>query len=259
MKQGAVIFAFDNEKVCYRDLAVWSAARIQNHLDLPVTLITDSPMHKKHHFDQVIITDAPTGNGDRFGTWMNKSRYRAFELSPYDKTVLLDADLVVASDQINTLFKVDQEILAMRWAYDCTGRRDYRDLNFFGRHSMPSAWATMLYWQRGRTAELVFGMMRMVEEHWQHYKNLYGVTEKKFRNDYALAIALNTVMGHQGKWPEIPWPLATLDDDAQISKIDQDCFEIQYQTRESKPRKSMIKGQDLHVMNKLQIGNLLVS
>jgi hypothetical protein len=173
--------------------------------------------------------------------------------------VLLDADYVVASDQILALFDVDQSILSMRWAFDCTGRRDYQELNFFGRHQMPSSWATILYWNRSKEADMVFGMMQMIEQHWHHYKNIYGITESKFRNDYALAIALNTVMGHVGTWPEIPWSLATVEDDVAIKMLSHDEFELEYHDSGSKKKKNIVRGIDLHVMNKAQLGEIIGS
>lgn len=259
MTKGVVIFAFDNETTQYTELAKWSATRIDQHLGLPVSLITNHELQGPHRFDQVILIDRPPANGTRAGTWYNRSRYRAHELSPYHQTVLLDADYVVASDQILALFDVDQPILSMRWAFDCTGRRDYHDLNFFGRNNMPSAWATILYWTRSKEADMVFGMMQMIEQDWDHYKNIYGITERKFRNDYALAIALNTVMGHTGTWPEIPWALATVEDDVAIKMLSHDEFELEYSDSGTKNKKNIVRGIDLHVMNKAQLGEIIGS
>ncbi len=258
MTRGVLIFAFDNESVRYTEFARWSAARIQQHLGLPVTLVTNATDINRAGFDQVISADAGA-NGVRDGTWFNLGRYRAGQLSPYDETVLLDADYVVNSDQLLTLFGSDQDIVSMREAYDVTNRHDYQDLNFFGRHRMPSAWATVIYWRRSAAADLIFTMMEMIQNHWQHYKDLYGITERRFRNDYALAIASNTVMGHTGIWPSVPWRMANVDLDCAIHALDQQRFEIQYQDQSGRQRRTLINQQDFHVMNKTQLGALVAS
>lgn len=259
MTKGVVIFAFDNDTVQYTQFARWSAERIYRHLGLPVSIITDHDIEHTHAFDRILMTDRPPANGIRAGTWFNRSRYMAYQLSPYDQSILLDADYVVASDCIAKLFDTNQPILAMRWAFDCTNRRDYQDLNFFGRHQMPSAWATIMYWRKSSEAQLVFRMMEMIEQNWNHYKNIYGITERKFRNDYALAIALNSVMGHTGTWPEIPWSLATVEDDVDIAMTDLDEFQLEYLDRENKKKKCTIKHMDLHVMNKQKLGEIIGS
>lgn len=256
MTRGVLMFAFDNEQVRYTEFAAWLAARISRYLGLPVSVVTNAKDIDHGLFDQVIPAEAGS-NGVRTGTWYNLGRYQAYDLSPYDQTVLLDADYVVNSDQLLTLFDADQDLLSMRWAYDVTGRHDYQDLNFFGRHRMPSAWATVIYWRRSATAELIFGMMGMIQEHWQHYKDLYGITERRFRNDYALAIASNTVMGHLGHWPSIPWRMANIDTDCEIRQLGSSKFEIQYRDQSSRSRRCWIDQQDFHVMNKKQMGDLV--
>lgn len=250
MTRGVVIFAFDNNKTKYTSLASWSAARIQQYLNLPVTLVTDKTPVNSHIFDHVIVIDRPCPNGTRIGTWYNQNRFLADRLTPYSQTLLLDADYVVASNQLLKLFDTNQDILAMRWAYDVTNRRDFTDLNYFGRNSMPSAWATVLYWRKSPGAKLIFDMIEMIQNHWGHYKNLYGIKERNFRNDYALSIALNTVMGHTGKWPTIPWTLATVDDDVDLAQINQDEFEIAYNDSHNRPCKISITRQDFHAMGK---------
>jgi hypothetical protein len=257
MSQGVVIFAFDNQKVCYTDLAAWIAGRINKYLDLPVSLITDQ-QHNDPNFDQIIVVETPDVNGHHLGApWRNLQRHRAYELSPYDQTLLLDADYVVCSDHLKTLFDSNQDLLSMRWAYDVTGRRDYADLNYFGANNMPSAWATVIYWRRSTAAALVFDMMAMIQKNWQHYKNIYGITERKYRNDYALAIASNTVMGHIGRWPEIPWSMATVEEDCDLVALDRDTFEIVFKNQSQKVRRLLLKGQDFHAMGKQKLGKLI--
>lgn len=259
MTTGVVIFAFDSGSVSYTNMAAWSARRIQQHLGLPVSLVTDSGTANLDVFDHVIYQESRT-NGSRNGNqWKNLDRCLAYHVSPYEQTLLLDADYVVCSDQLKVLFDSQQDILSMRWAHDASNRQDYKDLNYFGKHQMPSAWATVMYWRRSKAAELIFDMMSMVQQNWQHYKDIYGITERRFRNDYALAIASNTVTGHLGSWPEIPWQMTTVAEDCDLEMIDQDTFLIKYLDSQNRPRKARLHQQDFHAMNKQQLGAIIGS
>jgi hypothetical protein len=255
MTQGVLMFAFDNDWVKYTRFAAWSAKRIHRYLGLPVSLITNSTDVTDPVFDQILSQPAKA-NGVRQGTWYNLDRYLAGKMSPYDQTLLLDADYVVCGDQLACLFDSNQDLLAMTTAYDVTGRSDYHDLNTMGRHAMPSAWATVIYWRRSVLAQQVFNFMGMIQQNWQHYKDIYGIQERRFRNDYALAIALNTMHGHRATWPAIPWSMANVGPDCVIASRSADTFDVTYELSSKTQRRVRISAQDFHVMDKTQMEKL---
>lgn len=263
MKQGAVIFAFDTATCRYTDLAAWSAHRIQKHLEIPVSVITDRTDLHISDVD-VICIDKPQTNNTRYfddvghtAAWYNQDRHRVFELSPYQDTLLLDADYVVCSRDLHTLFEIPTEIVSMRWAVDVTGQRDFDDLNFFGQHRMPMAWATVIRFQKAKTSELVFSMMRMIEQNWQHYQHIYKWSGQNFRNDYALSIALNTVFGHQADWPSIPWRVPTIEPRHRLTQLACDEFDVTYADSHGRARRVCLRNHDFHAMNKINLGELI--
>jgi len=105
MTQGVLIFAFNNEETDYVAMAEWSAKNIRRHLNLPVSIITDGECNTDV-FDQVIHAQPETGGTRYFEdynqtvTWHNAGRVNAYELTPYDQTLVLDADFVVAGDML---------------------------------------------------------------------------------------------------------------------------------------------------------------
>lgn len=263
MTQGVVLFAFNNEAFDYQRLAAWSAQRINRHLDLPVTLITDQTP-ESHGFDQVILIDNAT-SGTRYFTdiqqnvaWHNHSRPQAFEVSPYDQTLVLDVDYVVCCDHLSHLFNSSQEFLCHRRAHDVTGLTDYSGLNYFGRNRMPMSWATAMYFKKTLWTEQIFSMMSMVRNHWPHYRDLYGISGRNtYRNDHALSIAISAMHGHVVDYPGIPWDLASLDPHHNISQIDQDKFKITFRTAEGQSRHFVWSGNDIHVMGKKNLGEII--
>ena len=134
MKTGALIFARNNEKIDYVAMARWSARNIERHLGIPTHIVTDTATNNNtRHFTDV-------GNV----TWYNHNRTDAYGLTPWDRTLVLDADYVVASDQLQSLLEVDQDFLAHNRAYDVTNCNNFEGLNLFGNNRMPMTWATVM-------------------------------------------------------------------------------------------------------------------
>ena len=115
MMRGVVIFAYNSGEIDYQAMAAWSAGRIATHLNLPTTLITDSVPADSAAFEDVVITTAEAGGTRYFSdigdnvTWFNGNRMDVYNLSPYDETLVLDADYVVCSDQLNVLFDIPED------------------------------------------------------------------------------------------------------------------------------------------------------
>jgi hypothetical protein len=213
----------------------------------------------------VVITAAKDGGTRYFSdvgsniTWFNGNRMDVYALSPYNETLVLDADYVVCSDQLNVLFDIPEDFVATRWAYDVTGLQTFDDLNWFGANHMPMAWATVMRFNRSLLSKSVFDMMSMVRDNWQHYRNLYSITRSTYRNDHALSIALNTLHGHQGSWPSVPWRLASIVPEHSLEQLDHDRFRVTYTTNDSKLRHIIITGQDFHAMGKQHLGDIIAS
>jgi hypothetical protein len=266
MTQGALIFAYNNETVDYVSMAAWSARNIHRHLDIPVCLVTDATdVDGRHEFDQVITVDAAPTTQKRYfrdykqaGTWHNLNRVNAHDLTPWEHTLLIDADYVVASNQLRCVLDVNQDFLTHNRADDITGNLPFQGNRTFGATQMPMRWATVIGFRRSKTAELIFGAMEMIRDNWQHYLDLYQISEPIYRNDFALSIAANIVEGHTLSSANIPWSLATVTPETKLTQIDQDTYKIQYQNVEEKPRWMTIQ-QDFHAMCKRDLGEIIAS
>ena len=265
MTQGAVIMAMRNDQVDYLALAAWNSQNIRRHLSLPVAVVTDDVDADTAAFDRVIVIDTPEAAGSRNldhtepRPWNNMNRADAFELSPWDRTLLLDADYVVASADLRVVVDSSVELSTHRWAYDVTGRDDFSGLNWFGAFRMPQWWATVMVFDRSDRSRWVFDCMRMIRDNWRHYERIYGVSKGLYRNDQALSIALNTENGHTLETTDIPWRLATVMPDCAIQATAQDQYRIEYRDSEGRARYITTKGQDLHVMAKKSLEDIVAS
>lgn len=263
MSTGALIFAFNNESVDYVAMAAWSAKNIQRHLDIPVSIVTDTTVDSTV-FDQVIYTANNNSTNTRhFGdvgtvTWHNLNRMDAYSLTPYKQTLVLDADYVVASDQLKSVLDSQEDFMCHRTAYDITGLQTFADLNVFGQYQFPMWWATVMMFRISERARLVFESMGMIRDNWTHYRNLYANSRGTYRNDHALSIALNIENGHTLKTTDIPWKLASLTPEHQLTQLDLDRYRVDYVTSDKKPRWIEVT-TDFHAMGKQQLGDIVAN
>lgn len=264
MTTGALIFAFNNEQTDYLAMAEWSAQNIRKHLGIPVAVVTDVGNTSRNTAFDRVITASPVSGGTRYFedyqasvTWHNAGRTDAYNLTPWDQTLVLDADYVVASDQLKTLLNSNQDFLAHASAYDITGVDDFVGLNQYSEFHMPMSWATVMMFRRSKHAELIFDCMNMIKANWQHYRNLYKIAGPTYRNDYALSIALNIVNGQTLQYNSIPWSLASVTPEHTVTKLNKDCYRVDYQDRNSRARWITIHNQDFHAMGKKHLETII--
>lgn len=249
MKTGALIFARNNEHIDYVAMARWSAKNIQRHLGIETHIVTDDSRldaGTRHFVDAGTVT------------WHNTNRMDAYQLSPWDRTLVLDADYVVASDQLRGALDCTEDFLAHRWAYDVTASNNFAGLDYFGDAGMPMWWATVMIFNRSHRAQLIFDTMAMIRDNWNHYRNIYKINKSTYRNDYALSIALGVVNGHTTNHTSIPGKLATVLPEHQLTQTDQDQYRVAFNNAKNQPRWIELR-QDFHAMGKKHLGDIVAS
>ena len=243
MQSGVLLYCFDTPQCAYSRIAHKTVPLIQHHLDLPVTVVTDSVTAEslKGLDVDTIIGECSQGNTKMGRPWYNLERHLAYEHSPYDRTLVLDVDYFVFSKKLLTLMDAEDDFLIHSAAFDLTHRQKYT----YDRESMmPLVWATVLIFSRGNRAKSIFDMVRYVKDHYKHFCNLYRISYTNFRNDYAFAIALNQLSGHRA-YSVIPDAIATLPADSQVISMDNTGLAYSWLDR-----CSFVADMDVHVLNK---------
>jgi hypothetical protein len=255
MNAGVMLFAFDSDKINYTKIAAWSAARVHRHLEMPVCLVTDRDTDTLPAvFDHVITVPRPGLTRRYFDDigdsvdWFNQGRCDAFHLTPYDRTLVLDVDYVINSSQLSCLVNASNDFLCHIGATDvATGQALSPS---FGRGNIPMSWATVMMFGRNRQAEMIFDCMRMVQQNWQHYRDLYGIDRPTYRNDHALSIARLLANGHWTSGDHIPWTLASVIPGHELkADADADTWRVDHSVN-GRARWLKISHQDFHAMGK---------
>ena len=113
MSKGIIVFAFNNSHIDYISQATELAIRAKRHLNLPVSIVTDIKIQNSV-FDEIIFYDLKSQNIKQYYngslskkglTFKNDARIASYDLSPYDETLILDTDLLIADDKLKHCFE----------------------------------------------------------------------------------------------------------------------------------------------------------
>jgi hypothetical protein len=257
MSKGIVMFAY-NGAYDYIAMARVSASLAKRYLRLPVTLITDQAVDYPE-FDSVIVQEKTDPlqlkiTDGELKPWHNQNRFTAYNLTPYDQTLLIDADYFVMNSRLKHLFDTNLDFAC----YDTAN--DIADVTVLeskiGNTSIPMQWATVIYFTKNELAESVFNFIEYIKQHYEFYSLMYNFRADKFRNDYALSIALQTLTGYSiGNFAQIPGNLDTLTFGTSIIDV-RDNGELLYMypsgiTRDMKVSK--LKNTSLHILHKINL------
>lgn len=241
--RGALIFAYNNESIDYEKIARFNQKQIEQHLGIPTTIVTGTPTTAN------LRTFRYSNNETEKVSWHNTDRMTAYDLSPYDETILLDADYLVFSDNLSFVWDIPNEFLCADRVYDVTGSHSFDSDRMMSKTSFPMRWATCVYFKKTEFAKSVFGMMREIRENYLYYSHLFNFRASPYRNDFALSIALQILSGYNDKSNHFHFPLASVTTTADITSIDGDRVVIDYEYAD-KIYSTRTEGLDLHVMNK---------
>ena len=268
MSKGVLLFAY-NSKIDYIGIATIAAKLVKKHLGLPVTIVTDTPDVDPSVFDTVIVKNL-TGNSFervfKYSThsertpWHNQNRSSAYDLSPYDQTLLIDADYLMFNNSLGKLFDTDLEFACYDYVHEITGWDGLQIGARVGYPGIHMQWATVVYFTKCPLAESVFSFMQTIKDNYSYYSSLYNFTTELFRNDYTLSIALQAMSGYGAKnFTSIPGTLISANTACDILEVRPNGEIVFTWQHGSNPRKvTKLKDANIHIMNKKTITDPMI-
>jgi len=242
--RGVLLFAFNTDVVDYVAIAEQAARLVHHTLNLPVTLVTDHGAVTAH-IDQTIVIENTMDNyrtGYASGTtWRNGNRYQAYELSPYDETILIDTDYLMLDRSLLTALDTT---LDYRLIHNNRSPKESMSGDM-GQLSLNYIWATAITFKRSQRSELLFNLVGRIQRNYSYYRKLYQIRERNFRNDYAFAIANNILNGYTVNADQsLPWSILTLTESVSSIEINTNNLTVRSDIAYIVPK------QNIHVMDK---------
>ena len=244
MSQGILLFCFDTEHTRYHKILETCVQLIKKNLKLEITVVTNFSTFEKLPplgFINYKFIEPEPGNTKSGKPWKNADRHLAYELSPYDQTLVMDIDYFCFSDNLLQLFRSKHDFLVPDQAHDLSGRHSFDHRRF---SMIPMVWATLLYFRKNTKVKQIFDMVKYVKKHYAHFNSLYRIVSKNLRNDYVFAIALQQLNGFVG-YQKMPFVLSTLPPDCKIVKISENG--VAWKLNDTI---NFMEGQDVHILNK---------
>lgn len=276
MKQGIVIFAFNNDKIDYVKQAVYCAKRVKKYLGLPVQLITSGIDYIKNEFpfytdyiDEITYVKEPQDfsvksfyNGiysKQTLEWKNNARDDAFALSIFDKTIVIDSDLIISNNKLLECFTSQEDFMIAK-DYDLINtHKQQPSFDRVSYHTVPMYWATILYFTKSDTSEHIFNLVKHIKENYNYYRLVYDIAEGKFRNDFAFSIAIHMMRGftEDNNWPKkIPTDMWVATDKDILVDIHNENIQLLAQ-REYDYLSVKLTDATVHVMNKFSLNDFV--
>lgn len=280
------MFAHNNEEIDYLKLATINAYLIKQNCDVhDITVVTN-----QHSYDytvgelgkefvhnaisNIVITEKDknfkrannrlykdTSHTSKPLPFYNVDRCDAYKISPYDETLLIDADYLILSNNLNSCWGHNNELM-MNWSYqDIMSERDDPTLKRLSPSGITMYWATVVYFRKTDFVEQFFKTVEHVRDNREYYQDVYKWPGNLYRNDYSFSVAAHMMGGFVDKGIEqlpIPHLYKTFDTDDVHSAPSKN--ELVFYLEKPRSLGDFIlckwRGLDVHVMNKWAINRV---
>jgi len=276
MSSGVLMFAHNNREIDYGMMAYVSSRYVDKHLKVPVSLVTDlgtinwldkkDPSIRKA-FDKIILTDnllQPEAQDKRFydgsidykkTAFKNGFRASAYELTPYDQTLVIDTDVLIKNDRLKHIWESNADFMINSKHNDLAYTRNTSEFHRVSEYTVDFYWATAFYFKKTVWTKTFFNLCQHIVENYNYYRYIYQIPYPVMRNDFVFSIAIHIINGFSNKTVPQTLPAEiyyTLDRDELYQVNDDGTMVFLIQKKDALGQYTLAKtsNQNIHIMNK---------
>lgn len=216
-ENGVCFFAYNNSQLDYVQFAHIAAGYVKANMKNNSTcLITDSGTYAwlkesvddKWHstcFDTVVIDDVAHDSNPRkhfdspwtefSAPFLNSNKHDIFNLSPFEKTILLDTDYIVKNNFYDYIFDTKHPVAMHRNAIYLEHQPPYMNEVSLSDGGVHHWWSTVVYFDKSEESKVFFDTWQHVKDNWDYYALLYQFPGKLFRTDFCVSVAAHLLNG----------------------------------------------------------------
>lgn len=244
MSQGCLLLATEHDSIDYIGMSNLAASLVMKHLNIP-THIHINPKPEKGNVRAFRWDDGSVETVQ----WHNSDRPLAFDISPFEETLLIDVDYLTFNNSLAGVFGSANEFLCYDTAWDVTQTGTLNNETYMTRNGLNMLWATVVYFRKTELAHNIFETMKMIQNSWGYYSKLYGFIGGKYRNDFALTIAHQLMNGYTNNTCTFDHALCSLGTEDTIYDVQDNQLLIRYR-HGTEHNALRIQNTNLHCMNK---------
>jgi hypothetical protein len=202
MSKGFCLLAQNNDTTDYIRQAYALALSLHKYnKGQKISLITNDPVPASylHAFDKIIAI--PWDDNAEGAKWKIQNRWKVYHASPYDETIVLEADMLILND-ITHWWKE----LGKRDLFFVSNVRTYRDelvtstyyRKTFKANTLPNLYSACHYFKKGDVAKEFFNLVEIIINNWQLFYGKFASEEyqKWCSMDVSCALA-SKILGNE--------------------------------------------------------------
>ena len=258
--KGVLLFAKNNPDFDYIKQATVAATLAKHYLNVPVSLITDVNTLDSDvsAFDQVIDYKATAESNVRpyyfngqakIIEWHNLDRILAYDLSPYDETILIDADYLIQNNVLGQIWGSTSPMLMNTDTRKPDGPQ-HHSYELVVADGFPKVhWFTVMYFRKCEETQLWFELAKYVKDNYDFYRTTFRIPYHYYRNDMIAAVTSHILGGFKDGYMK-PLPVRQINSypPETILSIDKDSITL---ATDKMPVKLL--STNIHMVNKGEI------
>ena len=274
MNKGILIFAHNSRDVDYALMSLVSGSFAKKNLQVPVSLVVDNftvdwmktyNIYKQSIkvFDNIIVIEKPVtqntrllhdGYSSKTVPFVNSNRASVWDLTPYDRTLLIDSDFLIMSNTLAEYWDADSSIMLSPAMQDVRGDRKGILDSWVSETGIPLYWATTVMFTKNKESKIFFDLVDTIRTNYNYFSDLFRFNPMQYRNDISFSIAKHMLDGFETYSEDLP-PILTLLDKDLVHSIDANQIRVFLNDSMSEDHVviASIKNADVHVMNKQSI------
>lgn len=201
MSRGYIVIAQNSGETDYLKMAYALALSLKvtqstvNNLTVCVDKNTVVPKKYSDVFDNVV--QIPWLDDSKEEKWKINNKWKYYYMSPYDETVILDADMVFPTDVSHWW-----DILSEKDIWATTNVKTYRGENavdhnmyyreYFIKNNLPNIYTAFFYFKKSDLASEFFQFVELIFQNWQrfYFKYMPNGKPENLSADVAYALAI---------------------------------------------------------------------
>lgn len=275
MNKGVLLFAHNSQKVNYGLLALVSGSLAKKNLSVPVSVVTDKNTLlslendnlidlANEIFDNIIVTDNFTtdnvrvlsdGHKKQSVPFINSNRSHAWDLTPYQRTLLIDVDYLILSSALDEYWDSKEDFLISKSFNDIYSetRISHKD-RYISEVGVHMFWATTIMFTKNENSKIVFDLVKNIKENYQVFSTIYQFNSLQYRNDISFSIAKHIVDGYETNLQNTLPPVLTVQDKDMLVDVNSNNFTFLINDSQNSDYVACsVRDIDVHVMNKIGI------
>ncbi len=211
--RGMLMFAHNNDLFDYGKMAYASALSAVHHINESISIVTDASTREKllreyphaiNLFEHIILIDHENTHQRHFdladgstkkAKYHNTSRLDAYDLSPYEETLLIDTDVLIQDNSLQHVWGSSAYVRMNHEISELIASEDNTQIKLSDK-SLTTFWATICYFRKCKVTEDFFALSKYVEHHYEYYGSLHGFPTSIVRVDYIMTVAAHIMSGY---------------------------------------------------------------